>query len=69
MQWDGDAHPTQRLDNSGCRLVTFMVQHPQAEALAAALAPLLKDARVMFEVGTPGLFATFDTPAGRGVLA
>ena len=69
MQWEGEAHPTQRLDASGCRLVTLTVQHPQAEALAATLAPILTDARVVFEVGTPALSARFDTPAGRAVLA
>ena len=69
MQWEGEAHPTQRLDDSGCRLVTLTVQHPQAETLAAALAPVFTDARVVFEVGTPALSARFDTPAGRAVLA
>ena len=69
MQWEGEAHPTQRLDASGCRLVTLTVQHPQAETLAAALAPVFTDARVVFEVGTPALSARFDTPAGRAVLA
>jgi len=45
------------------------VQHPQAETLAATLAPIFTDARVVFEVGTPALSARFDTPAGRAVLA
>jgi len=70
MQWDGDAHPTQRLESSGCRLVTLTVQQSTGpEAVGGCVGTFLVDARVVFEAGTPGLFATFDTPVGRGVLA
>jgi hypothetical protein len=69
MQWDGDAHPAARLVRSGCRLTTLRVSHPEAAALEALLAPVLKDARLRFVTGAAGLEATIDTPRGERVLA
>lgn len=68
MEWQGDAHPAQRLPASGVRLVALEVRHPEADALAARMAPYLADARVRYDIGEPSLIATFDTPHGRREL-
>lgn len=68
MQWDGAAHPAKRLFASDCRLMHLHVCHPQAEALADALAPVLRDDRLHFETGAPGLRAEIATPDGLRVL-
>lgn len=68
MQWDGAAHPAKRLSASGCRLMHLHVCHPQAEALADALAPVLPDDRLHFETGSPGLRAEIATRGGLRVL-
>jgi hypothetical protein len=38
IQWQGTAHPVQRLPDSGLRLVRLEVAHPEADALRATLA-------------------------------
>ncbi len=68
MQWEGEAHPAARLTASGCRLGALEVCHPEADALAALLAPILDDARIGFRVGAAALTARFVTPTGAKVL-
>lgn len=68
MQWDAAAHPAERLAPTGCRLTGLEVWHPEAEALAVLLAPLLTDARVRFHIGAARLEASFATPDGPKVL-
>ena len=60
MQWEGDAHPAPRLDQSGVRLTALTVQHPAVLALRDMLAPHLTDNRLQFVVGPVGLSATFE---------
>lgn len=70
IAWQGQAHPAAMLPASGCRLRRLEVIHPQAEALEAALAPLLADGRVRISAGqSPGFAATFDTPHGPRCLS
>lgn len=69
MQWEGDAHPAERLIASGCGLVRLVVRHPQAGRLADMLGPELRDDRVVFETGAAGLRAEISTPGGLRVLA
>ena len=69
IEWEGDAHPAARLDPSGCRLAELTVQHPDAEALAELLAPMMNDARVRCKPGEPGLSASFETQGGVRRLA
>jgi hypothetical protein len=64
MQWDGDAHPAQRLARSGLRLVGLEVSHPDAADLERMLAPLLQDDRLTFRTGSAGLKARFEAPDG-----
>lgn len=64
MQWKTDVHPATRLEQSGVRLRRLVIRHPQAGVLSEALLPLLSDMRVVFDTGSPGLLAEFDTPHG-----
>ncbi|MEM6897014.1 MAG: VOC family protein, partial [Pseudomonadota bacterium] len=68
IEWETDP-PHAALTDRGCRLRQLCVRHPEAEALAATLAPFLSDPRVVFEAGTPGLQARIDTPHGPRVIA
>ena len=68
IEWETDP-PHAALTDRGYRLRQLSVRHPEAEALAATLAPFLSDARVVFEAGTPGLQARIDTPQGPRVIA
>lgn len=66
--WQGNAHPCQRLPDSGLRLLRLEIAHPQADALRAALPGLAPDARLVFTPGAPALRARFATPHGPRVL-
>lgn len=69
IQWHGPMHPAASLADQGVRLGSLVLQHPQAEEMAAALAPLLPRDTLLFETSaTPSLSASFDTPQGRRVL-
>lgn len=66
IQWQGALHPGAMLVGSGCTLRRLVVAHPQVDDLRACLP--LSDPRVVFEAGTPGLMAEFDTGHGIRVL-
>ena len=60
MQWQGD-HPAAKLPQSGARLKQLELTHPDADALAATLAPLLQDPRVVLKTGeAPLMRACFE---------
>ncbi|MDR0810339.1 MAG: VOC family protein [Gemmobacter sp.] len=65
IQWEGAAHPVQRLPESGVRLERLEIAHPEATALRSALAGRLDDPRVVFVSGTPAMRAILTTPRGR----
>lgn len=65
IQWQGP-HPAPRLQQQGCQLRRLVVAHPEAVALQALLP--LHDARIVFEAGTAGFLAEFETPHGLRVL-
>ncbi|QEW19220.1 hypothetical protein LA6_001403 [Marinibacterium anthonyi] len=69
IQWEGTAHPSQRLAKSGCRLARLIVTHPEASDLSALLEHRLSDPRVVFRTGPAGLSAEIETPDGMRVLA
>ena len=69
MQWEGNAHPAARLAPSSCRLTRLEVSHPEADALAALLAPHLTDQRLAFINGPAALTATVETPEGARTLS
>lgn len=66
IQWLGP-HPAPRLPDSGARLAGLDLAHPDAAALAAALAGLT-DPRVSIAAGPPALRARIETPAGPRLL-
>jgi Glyoxalase-like domain len=68
IQWSKDSrHPSQD-SPTGCNLIAFEIEHPNAGAVKAALAQVDIDAAV--RQGTScRLVATLDTPNGRVVLA
>jgi hypothetical protein len=68
IEWEGDAHPASMLAASDVRMTRLTVRHPDAGALQALLSPLLKDARVRFEVGPAQLEARFDHCGAEKVL-
>ncbi len=73
IRWQGTAHPARMLPDSGLRLVRLELIHPEAEALAGALAGLQSglpdDERIVVRSGdAPAMRAEFDTPAGRRCL-
>ena len=69
IEWQGSAHPAPRLPDHGIRLTGLSLTHPAPEALSAALAPLISDARLHVAPGpAPRIGATFSTPAGAVTL-
>lgn len=66
MQWDSTAHPTHRLQDHGARLVALQLHSPQAEALEAALAPLIDDSRIaIVPAAVARLQVTIAGPSGN----
>jgi hypothetical protein len=68
IAWAGDLHPCKALPESGVRLRRFVVSHPLAVELRAALAGIFADARVEIVQGNLAMRAEFDTPHGLRVL-
>lgn len=69
MEWLGDLRPLHRLRPGDSRLKGLEVRHPKAFDMAAMLAPHLRDPRVTFTEGHPGLSARFKTPSGYRTLS
>lgn len=65
IQWQGDLHPAQMLQDSGCRLHRLVVCHPEGLMLARLLGEL---DRVVFDTGPAALRSEFETPNGIRVL-
>lgn len=64
IEWDG-ADPAERLPDSGARLVSLVLSHPDAGRLGWALSMLTGDDRVTVQTGPPGLSALIHTPDGE----
>lgn len=70
IAWPDGPLPGSRMTDCGCSLTTLRLCHPQADRLAALLAPHLSDDRIAFETTPqPRLEATLATPAGPRALA
>ncbi len=66
IQWNGNAHPTGRLPDSGLRLVRLEIAHPDAEALAAILTRMIPDPRIEVSPGAvKAMRATYRTDSGE----
>ena len=69
IAWQGTAHPAARLSDLGARLVGLTLFSPQADALRAALAPLVADRRITVRPApAPRMEARIATPLGEVVL-
>lgn len=69
IQWQGTAHPAQRLADVGVRLAQLDIATPDADALRAALAGQFHDPRVRIShAPEKSMRATFNTPHGPRVL-
>jgi len=69
IEWQGAAHPADRLPDVGLRLVGLDLVHPQAAGLRAALAGLIDDPRLSVATGPqPALRARLAGPSGAVVL-
>ncbi len=65
IEWQGTVHPAPRLADSGVRLAALRLFSPEAEALRAALAPLIADARVsVLDSAKARMEADLATPSG-----
>jgi len=65
IEWQGTVHPAPRLADSGVRLAALRLFSPEAEALRAALAPLIADARVsVLDSARARMEADLATPSG-----
>jgi hypothetical protein len=70
IEWESALHPAERLPDRECRLVSFTVEHPEAEAMLAAFPALGGIAGVQVVAGpVKRLWAEIDTPTGRKFLA
>ncbi|HHB80134.1 MAG TPA: VOC family protein [Aliiroseovarius sp.] len=68
IEWQ-TAHPAPLLPENGCRLEALEIDHPQAGALGAALAPLLDDARLRLKAAPEfAMRAQISTPGGMCLL-
>lgn len=68
IEWQGSAHPADRLPDAGCRLTRLTVTHPRAAALRAALP--LDDPRLSVVTGAAAsIAAEISTPFGPRTLA
>lgn len=67
LQW-ASAHPADHFADSGCRLKSLHITHPDAGALLAQF-PSLRDLSVDVSAGPTGLRATIATPAGDRSLS
>jgi hypothetical protein len=69
LQWDGDAHPADALEDRGCTLQRLTLEHPAASSVL----PLYRDLRVTGPVdlkpGPRALVAHIATPRGTVELA
>ncbi|MDN5786052.1 VOC family protein [Pseudorhodobacter sp.] len=70
IEWQGSAHPAQRLPESGVRLDWLEIATPDAAALNQMLSGLFDDSRVRIVSGAAKTMrAQFSTPNGPRVIA
>ncbi len=70
IAWPEGPLPGTRMADFGCSLTALHLRHPEADRLAALLAPHLSDDRISFETAAePRLEATLSTRAGPRRLA
>lgn len=69
IEWHGDAHPAPRLEDTDLRLQQLRLFSPEADALRAALRPLIRDPRVcVFAADVARIEAVVSSPSGDVIL-
>ena len=68
IEWHTQTHPAGLLKPSGVRLKRMTIVHPRADELGQMLSKVMRDTRVVFEVGSTGFEAEFETPHGIRTL-
>jgi Glyoxalase-like domain len=69
IEWDGALHPAHALPDAGVRLTRLEIAHPDADALADALATRIIDPRIVVVPGAAkALRGTFSTPHGARII-
>ncbi|WP_420860893.1 VOC family protein [Algirhabdus cladophorae] len=69
IDWLDTPHPSTRLNDVGCRLRRFVIQHPQADQIAEFFVPHLDLDWLVIETGVELSFmAQIDTPHGLRTL-
>ena len=69
IQWSGDAHPCDGLEDRGCTLHGLELRHPQAQGIEPLLAALRVQGPVALRPGPPAIVARLGTPRGEVELA
>jgi len=64
IEWDGDAHPCDGLEDRGCALRELALRHPSPQALSRLFAGLGLDGAVRADQGPASIVALLDTPRG-----
>ena len=68
IEWQPPARPCQNLPDSGCRLISLQIQHPQAHHMQALLSELICDERIRFSTGPAQISAEIQTDHGLVTL-
>jgi hypothetical protein len=69
IQWNGDAHPCDALDDRGCALRELALRHPQARRIEALFDGLKLAGPLALREGEARIAARIDTPGGVVELA
>lgn len=70
LQWDGAAHPADRMPDHGCRLVLLAGEHPEPATVRADIATLgLSETLKVTYAKSPRLAAMIRTPRGTATLS
>jgi hypothetical protein len=64
IEWPDGTGPVASMPDSGCRLASLEIRHPQATEIARILAPQIRDDRIAFHDGPLRLQATIETKTG-----
>jgi hypothetical protein len=69
IQWNGEAHPCDGLEDRGCALLGLELRHPQAQGIEPLLAALRMQGPLALRPGEPAIVARLGTPRGEVELA
>ena len=69
IQWDGETHPCDGLEDRGCALRRLELRHPQAVRIGQLFDRLQVEGPVSLQPGEPALMARIATPGGEVELA